>query len=270
MRRAAPSLLALWLLIPVPAPAQDAAELHASYDLYAAGFHVAEMDAAFGIGPHNYQVRLDYHTTGLVSLFHHGHSSTPCSEPGRPAGRSREQFQAVGVWQGEDKVTLMDYLHGQPLVRQPDPAAGTGTRAGAAVVAAELGGFAQRAGLADPPGDGYRTLRRLGCICSTATAPARSPRTPWARKTCCRTAVPSSAARRCAAISSARCWPGSCTRTAARTTAGRCTARPGSLAWCPARPPVPVQMQFETRWFGEATMYLTQVGEIPPTEVAVH
>jgi hypothetical protein len=33
---------------------------------------------------------------------------------------------------------------------------------------------------------------------------------------------------------------------------------------------VPVQMQFDTRWFGEATMYLTQVGENPPTVVAAH
>jgi hypothetical protein len=35
-------------------------------------------------------------------------------------------------------------------------------------------------------------------------------------------------------------------------------------------PPLPVRIQIETRWFGEATTYLTQIEQIPPTEIASH
>ena len=121
MRRAAPSLLALSLLIPGPALAQDASELRATYNLYAAGFHVMQLDAAFGVGPHSYQVRLAYHTTGLVSLFHYGHQLNTVVgtwDGGRP---QPHEFQGVGVWQGQDRVTRIDYLHGQPLIRSLIP-----------------------------------------------------------------------------------------------------------------------------------------------------
>lgn len=64
MRCAAPNLLKLLLLIPVvllmpvPASAQDAPELHATYNIYAAGLHVAQVQVALGVRPSRYLLRL--------------------------------------------------------------------------------------------------------------------------------------------------------------------------------------------------------------------
>jgi len=262
MRRAAPSLLAIWLLIPVPAPAQDAIDVHASYDLYAAGFHVRRYGCRARHRPARLRrpARLPHHR--LVSLFHHGHQLNTVFGTWQADRPQPEQFQSVGVWEGEDKVTLMDYLHGQPLVRKTDPAAGPGTRAGAVVVAAELGGFAQRAGLHDPPGDRYRTLRRL------APPVRRQPRQrDHAHTAGEENLLPNS--RSIYSGKALRCdFVGQMLAGFQYQDNTAYDHRPlhGS-AWLaavvPGAPPVPVQMQFDTRWFGEATMYLTQVGENP-------
>ena len=44
-----------------------------AYDTYAAGIEVMQMHAFFGLGPWNYRIDLDYHTTGLVGVFYRGH-----------------------------------------------------------------------------------------------------------------------------------------------------------------------------------------------------
>ena len=109
------------LPIPVPAPAQEAPELHARYDIYAAGFRVAEADAAFGVGSRNYDVQLSYHTTGLVGWFRRGEQRSSVAgtwDAGRPRPR---EYQSVGVWRGENRETLIDYARGQPLVRRLIP-----------------------------------------------------------------------------------------------------------------------------------------------------
>ena len=121
MRRAAPSLLALSLLIPVPALAQDAIRTACQLQPLRRRVPRAEMEAAFGVGPHSYEVRVDYHTTGVVSLFHHGHQLNTVVGTWEADRPQPQEFQSVGVWQGEDKVTLIDYLHGQPLVRRLIP-----------------------------------------------------------------------------------------------------------------------------------------------------
>jgi hypothetical protein len=269
MRRAAPSLLAIWLLIPVPAPAQDAIDVHASYDLYAAGFHVADMDAALGIGPHDYDVRLDYHTTGLVSLFHHGHQLNTVFGTWQADRPQPEQFQSVGVWQGEDKVTLMDYLHGQPLVRklippqdrerEPVPLSLQQNSVDSLSALAFMIRRVTDTGHCDASlhlFDGNRASE------ITAHTAGEENLLPNSRS------IYSGKALRCDFVGQMLAGFQYQDNTAY-------DHRPlhGS-AWLaavvPGAPPVPVQMQFDTRWFGEATMYLTQVGENPPTVVAAH
>ncbi len=269
MHRAAPSLLAVLLLLPLPAPAQDAADLRASYNLYAAGFHVAEIEAALGIGPHSYEVRLAYHTTGLVSLFHYGHQLNTVVgrwEADRP---QPEEFQSVGVWQGEDKVTLMDYLHGQPLVRKLLPPQDKEREP----VPLSL------------PQNSLDSLRALALMIRRVTDTGR-----------CEASVHTFDGNRASEITAHTAGNEILPPTSRSIFSGkalRCDfvgqmlagflyedntpfdRRPlhGS-AWLasivPGAPPVPVQMAFDTRWFGEATMYLTQLGETPPTEVAAH
>ena len=70
--------------LPVSAVPQTQLALHASYDTYAAGMHVAEVETGFNFGPWTYRMSLGYHTTGVVGVFFHGH-----------------QFDQVeGAWQG--------------------------------------------------------------------------------------------------------------------------------------------------------------------------
>ena len=52
MHRAVPRLLGLLLLAPLAARAQGFAELHANYDMYAAGFNVVQLDVGFATAPH--------------------------------------------------------------------------------------------------------------------------------------------------------------------------------------------------------------------------
>ena len=118
MRRFAPSLLGLLLLIPTPAPAQDAPELNATYEMYAGGLHVAEVSASFSLTPTQYAIRLAYHTTGLVSLFRHGYQMNRVDGVWNRNLPQPEQFEGSGVWGGDDNATLIDYVNGQPVIER--------------------------------------------------------------------------------------------------------------------------------------------------------
>ncbi len=269
MRRVAPNLMGLLLLIPAPAPAQDAADLHASYNLYAAGFHVAEVEVAFGVGLRDYEVRVAYHTTGVVSLFHHGHQLNTVVgtwDADRPQPR---QFQSVGVWQGEDKVTLMDYLHGQPLVRRLIPPQDKEREP--VPLSLQQNSVDSLSALA-------LMIRRVAdtrrCDASVHTFDGNRASEITARTVGEEILTPSS--RSIFSGKTLRCdFLGHMLAGFLYADNSAFDRRPlhGS-AWLaevvPSEPPVPVQMQFETHWFGEATMYLTHLNQVPPTEIASH
>jgi hypothetical protein len=269
MRRAALSLLAPLLMIPAPALAQDALERSVGYDLYAAGFHVAEVQATFGVGPHFYEVRVDYHTTGLVSLFRHGHqvnTVTGTWDTGRPQPR---HYQAIGVWQGQDRVTLIDYQHGQPLIRSLIPPQ-----------------EAEREPVPLPLQQ--NTVDMLSTLALLVRRVADTGH--------CEASVHTFDGNRAGEISAHTAGEEILAPTSFSIFSGkalRCDFLHQTLAgflledssaydrrplhgsvWlarlAPGEPPLPVRIDVETRWFGEATTYLTQFGQIPPTEIAAH
>lgn len=269
MRRAAPSLLGLLLLIPVPSPAREAPELHASYSIYAAGFHVMDVEVAFGVGPRNYAVRLSYQTTGVVGFFHHGHQLSTVVGRWDADRPQPEEFQAIGVWQGEDKVTLIDYLHGQPLIRRLEPPQAK-----------------EREPV--PPSLQQNSVDSLSALALLIRRVADFGR--------CEASVHTFDGNRASEISAHTAGEQVLAPTSLSIFSGkalRCDflgqmlagflyednspydRRPvhGS-AWLatviPGEPPVPVQMQFETKWFGDARMYLTHLDETPATEIASH
>src|SRR5580692_5046615 len=61
--------LLLFVLLASPARAEEAGDIHAVYEAYAAGLHVANVEVGFGFGPWSYQVRLAYHTVGLAGFL---------------------------------------------------------------------------------------------------------------------------------------------------------------------------------------------------------
>jgi hypothetical protein len=269
MRCASLSLLALSLLISGPALAQDTPELRASYNLYAAGFHVMDLDAAFGVGPHSYQLRLAYHTTGVISLFHYGHQLNTVVgtwEGGRPEPR---EFQAVGVWQGEDKVTLIDYLHGQPLIRslipsqakerEPVPLSLQQNSVDSLSAVALLIRRVTETGRCDASAHMFDGNRASEITAHTVGEETLAPDDH---------SIFSGKTLRCDFI-------GQMLAGFLYEDTSASDRRPlHGTAWlarmAPGEPPVPVRLQFETHWFGDATMYLVQFGPAPSTEVAAH
>jgi opacity protein-like surface antigen len=120
MGRFAVTAFALVLLATTSAPAQ-VTQVHLTYDTYAAGLQVMQMHAFFGLGPWNYQVNLDYHTTGLVGLLYGGRQVNTVRGIWQDNQASPAEFYGEGVWRGHPRRTLIDYDHGLPEVRELQP-----------------------------------------------------------------------------------------------------------------------------------------------------
>jgi hypothetical protein len=114
------------LLLAYPASANPPASVEPfrvrlSYDTYAAGFEVMQMTAFFGLGPWNYQVDIDYHTTGLVGFLYSGHQVNRVRGTWQDDHAVPIEFAGVGTWRGQDRRTLIDYRQGEPEVRELVP-----------------------------------------------------------------------------------------------------------------------------------------------------
>ncbi|GAC1487697.1 MAG: hypothetical protein NVS2B11_13220 [Acetobacteraceae bacterium] len=110
-------LLAL-LLLPVGARAEP---VQASYSAYAAGLNVFDLDSAFDVAPGGYRVHLVYHTTGTFGLLVSSRMETQVS--GRFAGGRAVpgRFVSSGTLRGQTRLTQIDYPGGQPAIRQLVP-----------------------------------------------------------------------------------------------------------------------------------------------------
>src|SRR6185437_1596644 len=96
--------------------------IRVAYATYAAGLDVAAVSAAFALQPHSYEMRLAYHTTGVVGLFLHGHQFNSVRGTWDGMQPEPKAFYGSGVWSGTKRLTVIDYQHGQPLVRELLPA----------------------------------------------------------------------------------------------------------------------------------------------------
>jgi hypothetical protein len=92
-----------------------------AYDTYAAGVEVMQMHAFFSLGPWNYRIDLDYHTTGLVGLLYRGQQVNTVRGAWEGDTAAPAEFSGDGVWRGLRRRTLIDYDHGLPQVRELQP-----------------------------------------------------------------------------------------------------------------------------------------------------
>jgi len=120
MRQLAATALGLLLVAPAGASAQ-VTQVQLTYDTYAAGIEVMQLRAFFGLGPWNYRVSIDYHTTGLVGLFYRGHQVNAASGLWDEDHVEPQVFSGDGVWRGVHRITLIDYNRGVPEVKQLVP-----------------------------------------------------------------------------------------------------------------------------------------------------
>jgi hypothetical protein len=121
---AAASLTSLLMAYPGlanPAVSAEPSQFRLSYDTYAAGLEVMQMAAFFGLGPWNYQIDIDYHTTGLVGFLYRGHQANTVRGTWQDDRAAPVEFSGEGMWRGQQRRTLIDYDHGQPQVRDLVP-----------------------------------------------------------------------------------------------------------------------------------------------------
>lgn len=238
------------------------AQVQLGYDTYAAGLKIMRMDALFRFGPRNYAIDLNYHTTGLAGLFYRGHQINAVRGVWHDDVAAPIEFSGDGVWHGRERRTLIDYDRGLPIVRELEPPQETEREP----VPVEL----QRSTI-DTLSALAQLMRRVGrdhvCETEVHTYDGRRVLDVVARTGGAESLEPTG--RSTFSGSSLRCdFEG-------REVAGFLFGeddpehrRPlhGS-AWLapllPDAPPLPVRIEFQTRWFGVATMYLTAAVTTP-------
>jgi hypothetical protein len=261
MRRIAVTAIGLAFLTATSASAQ-VAQVQLSYDTYAASIEVMQMRVFFGLGPWNYRVDLEYHTTGLVGLFYRGRQTNTVRGIWRNDEAAPQEFSGEGTWRGQERRTLIDYDHGLPLVkelkppqeseREPVPPPLQLNTVDTLSAVAQLMRRVEHDHACDTEVHTYDGRRVLDVVARTG-GPEKLDETSRS--------IFSGPALRCD-------FEG-------REVAGFLLGeddpehrRPlhGS-AWfaavLPNAPPLPVRIAFQTRWFGLATMYLTGATERP-------
>ena len=268
MRRAGLPFFAL-LLTATSAAAQTSEALQASYDTYAGPLDVAKVDVGLGISPGGYRVHLAYHTTGLVGFFFRGHQVNDVTGSWSADQPAPQEFSGIGEWRGEERVTLIDYTAGEPIIRRLVPPQ-----------------LSEREPV--PPKLQEHSVDTLSALALLLHRVAQTGR--------CEAAVHTYDGRRATAIEAHTVQLETLKPTSRSIFAGtalRCDFVGQMLAgfrlsdddpadrkplhgsaWLavmtPGAPPIPVRMSFETHWFGDAVMYLTGLGGGAGARIAAH
>lgn len=269
MRSASFAVLGALALAPAPAQPPPIAALQLSYGTYAAGLEVAAVHAALMLGPFSYQLRIAYHTTGLIGLFNHGHQRDQVDgvwQDGRP---DPLEYRSNGRWDGKSRVTVITYRDGNPIVRamippdrkerEPVPPSLQTHSIDTLSALALLMRRVARSRSCDVTIHTYDG-RRATEVAAHTVGWERLPRTG--------DSIFSGVALRCdfkgrmlAGFKLGEDGPAA--RKPLHGSAWFATALAGE-------PPVPVRLSFQTRWFGRATMYLTAATPERLSRVAEH
>lgn len=260
MHRAAALLLGIAAFVPGAASAQQVAQVRLSYDTYAAGIEVMQLQAFFGLGPWNYQLDVNYHTTGLVGIFYRGHQVNTVRGIWENDSPEPIEFFGEGVWRGKPRRTRIDYDHGQPEIKDLAPP--------------------QESEREPVPHDlQTHAVDTLSALAQLMRKVEHSHS--------CDTSVRTFDGRRVLEVAAHTAGPeklDATSRSAFRGEALRCDFEGRELAgflfgendaehrqplkgsaWLapmlPGAPPLPVRIAFQTRWFGWATMYLTEAAD---------
>jgi hypothetical protein len=247
-------------------PARAQAPVRAQYDMYAAGIDVAEVEAGIGIAPATYRMDIAYRTTGFAGFFFRGHQHSSVAGTWRDGFAVPQRFLGRGVWRGDARVTDIAYEAGRPVIRQLEPP--NADEREPVPEALQTGSVDSLTALVDL----MRMVARTGrCDMKVRTYDGRRATEVEARTVGEEMLEPS---RRSAFSGKAlRC------DFSGRLLAGfklgedreKASKPLHGSAWMavvvPGGSPVPVRMAFETRWFGDVTMYLTSAKPDPEVKV---
>lgn len=239
--------------------------IHLAFDAYAAGLNVVKMNVAVELSQHGYRVDVGYHTAGIFGAIISSQADSWVTGDWTAEGVAPLRYYSYGALQGRPRRTLIDYVGGQPQVGILEPPDDDRDPVPPEMARGTVDSLSAMALL-------VRELARTGhCDGSVTTFDGR------------RVSVISV---RDAGVVELRKMSGS----VFSGTAHRCDfegrqlagfahdvdrtqlARPQrGTAWlarvAPGEPLLPVRLTFHTRFFGDATMYLTEVsrtGEAVP------
>jgi len=243
---------ALLLLSAAPACAEP---VRAHYQTYAAGLQVLVMDADWDVEPATYRVHLAFHTVGALSLAFSSRNDSVAEgrfEAGRVLPR---RFFSAGTQRGVQRVTQIDYPAHDPQIRQlvppndeerdPVPPA---EQAGTADTLSALAQLIRNVNLTGRCDGQVRTFdgRRLGEL-AVHTGPVQELEAT-SRSSYTGPALRCDFEGRQIGGFVHDADPATLRRPQ-RGTAWFASAVPGG-------PKLPVRIEFQTHWFGAATMYL--------------
>jgi hypothetical protein len=248
------------LILSLAAPAMAQEPLRLTYRTYALGAHIADAEGTIGLGPWTYQLALSFHTTGVGRLAFGGHNTSSVYgiwQADRPAPL---RYASNSVWRGEPRAILMDYAKGIPAIRQllppPEPEqeiVGADLRANSTDALSALAAL-------------MRVVAQSGrCDSTIRTFDGRRAADIGARTVGLEMLEAdghssfSGMALRCDFVS--RMLAGFRLDQADKTDYRPLHGSAWLAAAMPNQPPVPVRVTLETRWFGNATTYLTGVEE---------
>ena len=244
------------LILFLASPAMAEAPLRLTYRTYALGMAIAEVEATAAIGTWSYQLGLAFRTTGVARMVFAGHNTTSVFGTWQADRPTPRRYASNSVWRNEPRAILMDYEQGIPIIRQLQPPPEPEQE----IVSAEL-----RVNSADALSSLaalIRVVARSGrCDVSLRSFDGRRTTDLTVHTVATETLVAddrssfSGPALRCDFVS--RILAGFRLDQADKT-----DYRPlhGSIWMAPAlanRPAVPVRIVLETRYFGDATSYLT-------------
>jgi len=260
--------LVLATLLASPGRAEEPGDIHAVYHAYAAGLHVADVEAGFGFGPWSYQVRLAYRTVGLAGFFYDGHQLNTVTGSWTDDRSAPHEFSGEGIWRGLHRHTLIDYNQGQPRIRslvppneierQVVPSDLQTNTVDTLSALAELMRHVAASGSCDGTVHTYDGRRATEAASHTVGIETLAP---TARS------MFSGKALRCdfqeRMLAGYLVGDDETQRRPLRGSAWLAQVVPGAM-------PLPVRLTLETRWFGDATMYLTEAGPgqvpLPPDD----
>jgi hypothetical protein len=236
--------------------------MRTDYDVYAHGLRIAAFDASYGLGEGGYSIAVAYRTTGLAGAMFSGHQLSSAAGVWQAGGLAPLHADGDGYWRGEPRRIAIDYDDGDPVVRELTPPneperepvpramqARTMDTLSAMMLLLHNVAAAGRCDADVTTFDGRRLIRITARTVGSEVLEATS-RSSFAGP-----------ALRCdfeGVLLAGFLHDG---HEADSRKPKHGSAWFASLA--PDQPPAPVRITFETRWFGDATMYLTSAKAQP-------
>lgn len=247
-------LLLAGLLGLLPLRAAQAQPVRAIYDVHAAGMTVLQLEAVFEISAEGYRVETRMRTRGLLSAFLSGEQVSQVAGAWGGALARPSTYRSEGVWRGRDRLTVLGWSGGDPVVRamhppndeerEPVPAEARRGTIDALSAMAQLSRLVAGSGRCEGEAPVFDGRRRSDFAISTAS---RDLIRPWRGA-----------------------WHGEALRCRfeGRLVAGFMRDQPREeaaqpqrgTAWIaapfPGAPHIPVRIEMPSRWFGTATAVL--------------